>query len=86
MKKSKIDIFGERLKKVAEGFRVMKQFGVDEEILICYLMVHLKIGRSQVEKMIKSTDEFYEKLLKEGIIEGLEEEKWKVINSDRNYF
>lgn len=75
VKKDKIQIFGDRLKKVIEGFQAMKTWGMDEEILICYLMVKTKLGRGQIEKMIKSTNEFYDKILKEGIIEGLEDDK-----------
>ena len=68
-KKDYIKIFGERLKKLNEGIQVMKNFGLDEDILICWLRVKTGLPLGDVKLMLKSQEEFYEKLVAKGIME-----------------
>ena len=73
MKKDKIKIFGERLKKVQEGIEVMKHYGLDEEILIAWLCHELKISVKKAKQITSCTQEFYDTLLKEQIVDSFKE-------------
>ena len=74
MTKTKAEILSERLKKVVESFDAMKKSGIDEEILISWITYKTRMKINDVRKMLEATDEFYNKLLKESIIEGMEED------------
>ena len=69
--KDHIKIFGNRLKKLIEGIETMKHFGLDEGILIAWLCHKTKLSKKDVQLMLKSQDEFYNKLMKKNIIENL---------------
>ena len=71
MVKDKIEIFGERLKKVIEGHELMKNFGLDEEILISWMVHKLKISEKQVRKMLICQEDFYRRMIKEQICDNL---------------
>ena len=68
MGEDKIKIFGQRLKKVAEGFQMMKDFGLDEDILVAYICHKMRLSEKQVKEFIKNTEAFYGKIIKEGIL------------------
>lgn len=69
--RDKIQIFGDRLKKVIEGINIMKTYGLDEEILICWLESRLKVSHKQASLIIKETDEFYRKFMATRIMDDL---------------
>lgn len=75
MSKDKIEIFGDRLKKVLEGFQTMQHFGIDSEILIAWLQIKTKLSKKDIELMLKHQEEFYNKLLSENILDSLDEKK-----------
>lgn len=58
-----IRIFGARLKKVIEGINLMKNFGMDEDILICWLRIKTGLSQADIKLMLKSQEEFYNKLV-----------------------
>jgi hypothetical protein len=66
-KKDYVKLFGERLKKLNEGIQTMKNFGLDEEILICWLRVKTGLSLGDIKLMLRSQEEFYEKLKAKGI-------------------
>ncbi len=70
--KDHIKIFGNRLKRLVEGIETMKHFGLDNDILIFWLCHKTKLSKKDVQLMLKSQEEFYNKLLKKNIIENLE--------------
>ena len=61
-----------RLKEVVDKFDALKNSGMDEEILKIYLKFKTKLSMSNIEKVLKTMDEFYNKLIKLELIEGLE--------------
>ncbi len=69
--KDHIKIFGSRLKKLIEGIETMKHFGLDNDILTSYLCHKTKLSKRDVQLMLKSQEEFYNKLMKKNIIENL---------------
>jgi len=69
MAKDYVKIFGQRLKKLIEGINTMKQFGLDEDILICWLRIKTGLSQADVKLMLRSQEEFYEKLAAKGIEE-----------------
>ena len=72
--KDKIEIFGERLKRLVEGIETMKHFGLDESILISWLVHRLKISEKKAIQIIKCQDDFYNRLIKEEIVRKLKDE------------
>lgn len=68
----RIKIFGNRLKKVQDGLTTMRYFGLDEEILICWLKQHLKINDKMARSILKCEEDFFNRLLKQDILDKLE--------------
>ena len=66
-KKDYVKIFGERLKKVQEGIQTMKTWGIDEDILICWLRIKTRLPEKEVKLMLRSQEEFYDRLIAKGI-------------------
>ena len=64
-------ILGERLKRVQEGFSIMKNLGIDEEILIAWLQVKTKLSAKVIRIMLRSQEEFYERLMKEEMLKKI---------------
>jgi hypothetical protein len=73
--KTNIEIFGARLKKLSEGIETMKTFGLDEEILVSWLIHRLKVSEKMARSIIISTDDFYNRLIKKDILDKLKDEK-----------
>jgi len=73
MAKDKIEIFGERLKKVSEGLSTMKHFGLDESILIAWLCHKLKISEKKALQILRCEEEFYNNLIKGVMLDKLKE-------------
>jgi len=69
--KSKLDIFSDRLKKVAEAIKVINKSGIHEEILIVWLCFKLKVSKKKAKEIIYHTNDFYEKLIMESTIEQI---------------
>ena len=63
----------ERLRKVVEGMNVLKEAGIDEEILQIYICYKTKLSKKQVNLVLKSHEEFYEKLVKKMAMKKLKE-------------
>ncbi len=70
-----IKIFGKRLKKLIEGIELMKHYGLDNEILIAWLCQKTRLPKTEVILMLKSQEEFYNRLMKKDIVEALENGK-----------
>jgi hypothetical protein len=64
--------FSKRLETLNKNLEIMKQVGVDEDLLVAYLCHKLKISEKNAKKMLSSIEEFYEKLMKEGIAKSIE--------------
>jgi hypothetical protein len=71
MAKDKIELFEERLKKVIEGHELIKRYGLNEEILIVWMCHKLHMSEKQVRKMLACQEKFYNKMIKENIIDNL---------------
>jgi len=69
--KSKLDIFSERLKKVAEAIKVINNSGIDEEIFIVWLCRKLKVSKKKAKEIIHHTNDFCDKLIMESTIEQI---------------
>ena len=73
MAQTKINNFEKKLKTLLEGIEIMKKNGIDEEILICWLIQKTKLSRKNVQLMLNSQEEFYNKLLNETVFDCLKE-------------
>jgi hypothetical protein len=67
--------FNERLNKLNQSLEAMRKFGVNEELLICFLCQKLKIPRKKAEQILNSVEEFYNLLLKERIVKDMQRDK-----------
>ena len=73
MKKGKIEILNERLKEVKEKFDALKKCGIDEEILEIYLQNKTKLSRRKIKEFLNNLEDFFDKLIRNAIIDSLEE-------------
>lgn len=69
----KIEILNKRLTEVRDKFNELKECGIDEEILEIYLQSKTKLSRKNVRLVLDNLDRFYNKLIKDEILEGLKE-------------
>ena len=67
----RLDKLSKQLEKLKEGFQAMKDFGIDEDLLIAYVMLKTKLSRRAVTMMVHATDEFYQKLLNKAVVDNL---------------
>jgi len=73
MAQTKINSFEKKLKTLIEGIEIMKKNGIDEEILICWLIQKTKLSRKNVQLMLNSQGEFYNRMLDKSIFDALKE-------------
>lgn len=69
--KDETEIFNERLKELNEHLKEIKDFGIDEDILISHLRIKLKISGKKVKEIINSYEDFYEKTIKKSVMKKL---------------
>ena len=69
----KIETLNKRLKDVVEKFKQLKECGIDEELLEIYLERKTKLSRKKVKSVLDNMEDFYNKLIKDAIVEKLEE-------------
>ena len=68
----KIETLNKKLTEVRDKFIKLKECGIDEEILEIYLQSKTKLSRKNVRLVLDNLDRFYNKLIKEEILEVLE--------------
>lgn len=69
-----ITTLNERMKEIAEQWAQWRESGIDEEILIAWLMNKTKFSKKQVREFLDRQNEFYNKLIKRTIIRNLKDE------------
>jgi hypothetical protein len=67
----KIEVFNERLKELNDSLDVIKKYGFDEEILVAYLVMKLKVSSKKAKQIIDCYNDFYEKTIKQACLAGL---------------
>jgi len=67
----KTTMLEKRLKEIKEAFEAMKKNGINEEIMIPYLMHKTKLSRKDVKKMLDNIEEFYNDLISKEIAEKI---------------
>jgi predicted DNA-binding protein YlxM (UPF0122 family) len=55
--------FEKSLEKIRQSLELMKKYGIDIEILEAWLQVRTKLSKHDIQLMLKSTEEFYNKLI-----------------------
>lgn len=61
----KIDTLNKRLKEVKDRFDDLVNAGLNQEILIVYLISKTKLSRKKVKELLKNQKEFYDNLIME---------------------
>ena len=66
--------FEKKLDQIRQGLEIMKRCGIDDEILIAWIQSKTKLSQKDIKLMLKSTEEFYSKLLKKEILKKFEKD------------
>lgn len=77
MAEDKITKLSNRLKEVKEKFEALEKVGVDKDILIVWIQSKTKLSKGSIIKMIRAQEEFYNRLIKESILENLQDNNKK---------
>ena len=72
---TQIKNFNKNLQKLNESITIMRKFGLNEDILLAYLCHNLKKGVAEVKEIMNCYESFYEKMLKNLVLESLENEQ-----------
>jgi hypothetical protein len=64
----KIKLLNERLKKTIEAFDNLKKCGINEEILVIFLMHHTKLSKKDVLSLLESMEDFYNKICDKDLV------------------
>lgn len=75
MTTDKLVTLSNRLKEVKEKFEALEKCGIDKDILIIYIQAKTKLSKEKIISMLNSQQDFYDKLIKNAIIDSLEEGK-----------
>lgn len=75
MTTDKLVTLSNRLKEVKEKFEALQECGIDKDILVSYVKDKTRLSKGDVLKMLKAQQEFYDKLIKKAIIDGLEDKR-----------
>ena len=67
----KLKLLSKRLKNVAQSLDAMKKTGINQEILMCWLRTKTGLPKKDLQIMLRSTEEFYDKLICEASLEAL---------------
>lgn len=65
--------FEKNLEKIKTSLELMKKYGIDEEILEAWLQIKTKLSKHDVQLMLNSTKEFYNKLLSKEMLKELDD-------------
>ena len=68
----KIETLNKRLTEVRDKFIELKACGIDEEILEIYLQKKTNLSRKNIKLVLDNLDRFYNKLIKQEIVKGIE--------------
>jgi len=65
--------FSNRIEILNKNLTIMKQFGVDEDLLIAYLCHKLKISEKKSREILLCVEDFYDRLMKTGMAKTIKE-------------
>jgi len=68
----KLDILSNRLKDVSEKYFKLINDGMDEDIMIAYLVDKTKLSKTNIRLLLNKWEEFYDKLIKSKMLKELE--------------
>jgi hypothetical protein len=63
--------FSNRLEKLSGALQLMKQNGLDEDLLIAYLCHNLKVSEKKAQQIINCYEDFYAGIIKKGVADSL---------------
>lgn len=67
--------FNQRLQKLNEGITIMREYGLNEDILEAYICQNLKVSKKEAKAIMNTYEDFYDKVLKRITINRLKGEK-----------
>ena len=75
MVKDKIDDLRRKLQNLSHNFNVLKNVGINEEVLIAYIHYKTKLNIGDIKEMIHSYEEFHRKIINEEVLKKFEEDE-----------
>ena len=73
-KDDKIDDLRKKLQNLSHNFNILKNVGINEEVLIAYIHYKTKLPIGDIKEMIKSYEDFHRNLINEEVLKTLEKE------------
>jgi hypothetical protein len=72
---SQLKHFSKRIEHLSKELKVMKEFGLNEDLLLAYLCHNLKISEKKAKQIMDCYEDFYGEFLKTGIANSIEKPK-----------
>lgn len=67
----KAEILSSRLLEVKKSFEDIKNSGINEELLVMYIQNKTKLSKKNIEKMLSSTKDFFDNLIKREVFDEI---------------
>lgn len=68
-----IATLSKRMQEIAEKWVQWKESGIDEEILVSWMVDKTKMNKKQIREFLHRQEEFYNKLIKTAVVRNLKE-------------
>ena len=68
---TQMKLFNNRLEKLQTELQLMKQYGINEDLLKAYICHNLKISEKKAEQIMKCYEDFYSNFIKKGMFDKL---------------
>ena len=68
---TQMKLFNNRLEKLQTELQLMKQYGINEDLLKAYICHNLKISEKKAEQIMKCYEDFYSNFIKKGMFDEL---------------
>lgn len=68
---TQMKLFNNRLEKMQIELQLMKQYGINEDLLIAYLCHNLHVSEKKAQQIISCYEEFYKNFITKGITDAL---------------
>jgi len=63
--------FDKQLQKLQTELQLMKQFGINEDLLVAYLCHNLHVSEKKAQQIINCYEEFYKNFITKGVVDAL---------------
>jgi endonuclease IV len=68
---TQMKLFSKSLERLSNELELMKQYGINEDLLVAYMCHNLHISEKKAQQIIKCYNDFYENFIKKGVTDAL---------------